>query len=115
MFSIINNTVTITQGDAAIFRIDIYDPRVKVDGRDKPYRLQPGDRVYMTVYPDLPNADPLFQLEGPEFVVTPEHTADAKANLRYYYDVVLEYGNGMGPNTVVEHSPFVIKFKGGSH
>lgn len=104
MFSIINNTITITKGDSAEFKI-----RIKNPGTGEDYRLQPGDRVVLSVKPDKKDAEYLFQVDGPVFHILPEHTMNAKPNQRYYYDVELRFGNKLDVHTVIRRSLFVVK------
>lgn len=104
MFSIVNNTITITKGDSAEFKVKIRNP-----GTGEDYRLQPGDRVVLSVKPDIKDAEYLFQIDGPVFHIYPEHTKNAKARQRYYYDVELRFANHLDAHTIVPRSLFVIK------
>ena len=110
MFSIINNTITITQGDSGDFGITVYDPNER-DENNKPaeYQLQPGDRVILSVRPDKKDSGYLFQIEGPEFKILPEHTKNARLSNKYEYDVELRFANGIDTHTIIDRSPFIIK------
>ena len=110
MFSIINNTITITQGDSAEFGVTIYDPNEK-DEDDKPieYELQPGDQIILSVKPDKKDAEYLFQIEGPNFKILPEHTKEANLSTKYFYDVELRFANGEDTHTIISRSPFLIR------
>lgn len=104
LFSIINNTISITKGDSAQFKV-----RIKNPGTGEDYRLQPGDRVVLSVKPDKKDAQYLFQIDGPVFHILPEHTIDANPRQRYYYDVELRFGNNQDVHTIVKKSLFVVK------
>lgn len=110
MFSIINNTITITQGDSADFGVKIYDPN-NLDENNKPveYQLYPDDKLILSVKPDKKDSDYLFQIEGPEFKILPEHTKNASLSTKYFYDVELRFANGIDTHTIIDRSPFIIK------
>ena len=103
MLTCINNNISITRGDSAIFALKIE----KADG--EPYKIGEGDTVIFTVKKSTFDKDIITQKTVVNGVVTlnPEDTKSLEYGT-YYYDVELTQADGF-VSTVISPHKFVVE------
>lgn len=85
MFDIKYQTISLTRGDSATLTVEL----VKANG--KPYELQEGDELTLTVKKDANDAEAVIQLSAVDGVFTFAPSAtDGLAFGKYRYDIQLE-------------------------
>lgn len=99
MFQVINNTISITKGDTGRIDLTLYNQD------DTEYNLVEGDSIILSVRKDY-NKPILFQINGPNFKITPDMTSSLAPG-KYKYDI--QFTSNLGEvSTVIGPSLFEI-------
>lgn len=103
MLTCVNNNISITRGDSAIFALTVK----KADG--EPYKIGEGDTVIFTVKKSAYDKEIITQKTVVKGVVTlnPDDTKDLEYGT-YYYDVELTQADGF-VSTVISPHKFVVE------
>lgn len=103
MLTCVNNNISITRGDSAIFALTIK----KADG--EPYEITEGDTVIFTVKMSTFDTKIITQKTVVDGVVRlhPEDTKDLEYGT-YYYDVELTQSDGF-VSTVISPHKFIVE------
>lgn len=103
MLTCVNNNISITRGDSAIFALSIK----KADG--EPYKIAEGDTVIFTVKMSTFDTKIITQKTVVDGVVRlhPEDTKDLEYGT-YYYDVELTQADGF-VSTVISPHKFIVE------
>lgn len=103
MLTCVNNNISITRGDSAIFALKIE----KADG--EPYKIGEGDTVIFTVKKSTFDKDIITQKTVVNGVITinPDDTKDLEYGT-YYYDVELTRADGF-VSTVISPHKFIVE------
>lgn len=103
MLTCVNNNISITRGDSAIFALTIK----KADG--KPYEIAEGDTIIFTVKKSTFDAKIIAQKKVVDGVVRlhPDDTKGLEYGT-YYYDVELTQADGF-VSTVISPHKFIVE------
>lgn len=103
MLTCVNNNISITRGDSAIFALSIK----KADG--EPYTVSEGDTVIFTVKKSTFDKDIITQKTVVNGVITinPDDTKSLEYGT-YYYDVELTRADGF-VSTVISPHKFIVE------
>lgn len=103
MLTCVNNNISITRGDSAIFALKIE----KADG--EPYKIGEGDTVIFTVKKSTFDKDIITQKTVVNGVITinPDDTKSLEYGT-YYYDVELTRADGF-VSTVISPHKFIVE------
>lgn len=101
------NSIHITRGDTEFFEISLEDPE------GNPYKLQDGDKVYLSVKQNIMTDEYAFQKVVDEFedgvakiTIEPEDTKHMMF-MDYVYDVQVTFKSGI-VKTIIKPSKFVV-------
>lgn len=103
MLTCVNNNISITRGDSAVFSLSIK----KADG--EPYEIVEGDTVIFTVKKSTFDKDIITQKTVVNGVITinPDDTKSLEYGT-YYYDVELTQSDGF-VSTVISPHKFIVE------